>query len=483
MKKFLAILWAIIILGSAFIAINMFKPDVFDLKEKFPVLNKIPKSNTAVNEEENKELTQSYEAYLLLGDKYVAAKNYPLAIDNYRYALKRNSENITPYIKLGATYLKNNEPTKAYDYFLKALKINSESLTAQLGVAQSFLNIRQFEKARDYLVTLDQTKYEIKYYNALIFILFKEFDKAEKLLTEVASAKGKVDEKFLNYSQKFLDKYKTFSTFKEGDHLFLETLICKALTEVEQYDAAIPLLYDVVDQKSNYRDPWIILGYAYLKTGKNEDAIDAFSNAQNTNKNEPANKAETSFFLGISYFANSNLERAVYYLEEANKEGYEPKDILNMKLGDIYMQQGKYEDSANKYDEVLSVNTSNLDIFNRAIWLYIEKLNNPAKALELAQKAVKAFPNEAMSHNLLGWAYTANNDFVKAKESLQKALELDENLDAIYLNIGILYEKQSMDDKAKEFYEKALLLGQGSSVGNLAKVKIQNLEDKNQPKT
>ncbi|MFA7685455.1 MAG: tetratricopeptide repeat protein [Candidatus Gracilibacteria bacterium] len=479
MKKTLAILWAVIILGSAFIAINIFKPNVIDLKDKFPTLNKTPISDKIPQKEENNEPTQSYEEYLLLGDRYITNKNYPLAIENYRLALKRNPENITPYVKLGATYLKNNEPTKAYDYFLKALKINPDSLTSQLGVAQSFINIRQFEKARDYLVTLDQTKYEIKYYNALILILFKEFDNAEIVLNEIVTAKEKVDDKFLNYSQKFLDKYKTFSSFKEGDNLFLETLIAKALTEVEQYDAAVPLLYDVINQKPNYRDPWIILGYAYLKTGKTGDAIDAFSNAQTKFPDKP----ETLFFLGISYFANSNLERAVYYLEEAEEKGYEPKDILNMKLGDIYMQQGKYEDSANKYDEVLSVNTSNLDIFNRAIWIYIEKLNNPTKALELAQKAVKSFPDNAMSHNLLGWAYTASNDFEKAKESLQKALELDENLDAVYLNIGILYEKQGVDDKAKEFYDKALLLGQGSSVGNLAKIKIQNLANKTIPKT
>lgn len=473
MKKFLTILWAIIILGSAFIAINSFRPDVIDLKEKFPSLNKSINSNIT-EDPKNNEPTQTYEKHLELGNKHFESKKYTLAIENYRFALQRKPENITPYIKLGETYLRNNEPTKAYDYFLKALKINSDSLDSQIGVIQSFLNIRQFEKARDYLLTLNQSTPEIKYYNALIFILFQEFDKAEKIFTEIVSSKEPINEKLLNYSQKFLDKYKTFESFKEGDDLFLKTLLAKALTESEQYEASVPLLYDVINQKPNYRDPWIILGYAYLKTGKTTDAIDAFSNAQTIFPDKP----ETLFFLGISYFANNNSERAIYYLEEAEKKGYTQKDILNMKMGDIYMQQQKYEESASSYDEVLKINAGNIDLFNRAAWLYIEKLNNPEKALELAKKAAENFPEEAMSYNLLGWAYIALNDFPNAKENLQKALELDENLDAIYLNIGTLYEKQEMYEKANKFYSKALLLGQGSSVGNLARIKIQNLTNK-----
>ncbi|MDD3861754.1 MAG: tetratricopeptide repeat protein [Candidatus Gracilibacteria bacterium] len=471
MKKTITILWGIIIIGSIFIAINIFSPDRIDLKDKINTVIKTTQENKIPADSSSEKPTQTYEKHLELGDKYFSIKNYKLAIENYRYALQRNPENITPYIKLGETYIKNNEPTKAYDYFLKALKINSESSAAQIGVIQAFLNTRQFEKARDYLVTLDQDKIETKYYNAIILTLFKDFAKAEKLFKEIIATKEYKNALLTEYSQKFLDKYKNFASYKEGDPLFLETLISKALTETEQYEASIPLIYDVINQKPNYRDPWIILGYAYLKTGKIGDAIDAFSNAQTRYPDKP----ETLFFLGISYFANNNLERAAYYLEEADKKGYAQKNILNMKLADIYMHQKKYEESAAKYDEILKTNSGNTDIFNRLIWIHIEKLNNPEKALDLAQKAVKDFPDEAMSYNLLGWAYIATNDFEKAKENLQKALEMDENLDAIYINIGILYEKLEMPEKAKEFYYKALLLGQGSSVGNLAKIKIQNL--------
>ncbi|MFA6917996.1 MAG: tetratricopeptide repeat protein [Candidatus Gracilibacteria bacterium] len=428
MKRILTILWVIITLGCVFIAINIFKPDVFDLKSK---LQKDPSSDQITPTEEEKP-TKTYDKYILLGDKYSTNKNYALAIKNYKFAATLNSKNITPYIKLGETYIKNNEPAKAYESFLKAIKINPDSLKSHLGIVQSFINIRQFEKARDYLVTLDQTQNSVKYYNALMFILFKDFDKAKTVFTEIISAKENADEITSKYSQKFLDKYKTFSTFKEGDPLFLQTLLAKAMTEVEQCEASIPLLYDVINQKPNYGDPWIILGYAYLKTGKTGDAIDAFSNAETKFPDKP----ETLFFLGLAYFTNNNLDRAVYYIEAAEKKGYEPKDVVDMKLGDLYTQQQKYTEAAQKYDEVLAINTSNIDIFAKAIWLYTEKLNDPAKAIILAQKAVASFKDNATSYALLALAYAASNDAAKTTDNLQKALDLDPDLDSIYLDLA-----------------------------------------------
>lgn len=471
MRKFLAVLWFVIILGSVFIAINIFRPDVFDLKSKFS------KNISKTSNQEEQTPPQTYEEHISLGDKFLANKNYPPAIKNYRYALTLNPKNITPYVKLGDAYLKNNEPSKAYDVFIEGTKIAPNSPKTDIGIVQSYFNLKQFEKARDYLINLDPSQDEVKYYNALVLILFKDSDKAKTVFTEITSSKETTNKTAKENAQKFLDKYKTYSTFKEGDPLFLQTLLAKAMTEVEQYNAAIPLLYDVINQKPNYRDAWIILGYSYLKTGKTGDAIDAFSSAETKFPDQP----ETLFFLGLSYFANNDLEHAVYYLEKAEEKGYEPKDTLNMKLGDLYMQQKKYEEAAQKYDEVLTVNTSNIDIFARAIWLAIEKLNNPAHALELAQKAVTVFPNNAMSYNLLGWAYIAINDLAKAGENLKKALDLDPELDAAYLNIGILYEKQGYGEKAKEFYLKALSLGRDSSIGDLAKIRLQNLSNQKMP--
>ena len=69
--------------------------------------------------------------------------------------------------------------------------------------------------------------------------------------------------------------------------------------------------------------------------------------------------------------------------------------------------------------------------------------------------AVETHPDKAMSYNLLGWAYTAMEEYDEAEENLQKALSMDPKLDAVHLNLGWLYEKNGQETLAKEYYKKA----------------------------
>lgn len=465
MRKTLIILWVVILAGSIFIAINLTKPHSQTDKEIAKLTDQNPNQQTGSG-----QVSQGYEEYISLGDQYSNDKNYPLAVRNYTFAVESEPKEVEALTKLGEAYLKNNEPLKAFDAFTKAQTLDPESTDIKLDIVQSYFNSRNFEKARDILETLDNQNEKVRYYNAITLILFKQFDEAKAIFNDILKNKS-ADKTIAESSKKFIEKYNTFETFKEGSPLFLQTLLAKALTENDQYEAAIPLLYDVINQKGNYRDAWIVLGYAYLNTNKPTDAIDALSQAETLSPEKP----ETLFFLGLSYFANNNIDKAIYYIDQADQKGFQPKELVEVKLGDLYLLQQQYKKSAEKYDKILSVNTSNLDIFSKDIWLYIEKLNNPQRALELAQKALTVHPDSAMSANLVGWSYIALQDYDNAKEFLKKSLEIDPEFATAYLNIGLLYEKQKSDDLAKKYYKKAYNLAKGNPVGNIAKLKLDNL--------
>ena len=233
----------------------------------------------------------------------------------------------------------------------------------------------------------------------------------------------------------------------------------------------IPLLYDILNIKNNYRDAWIVLGYAYLNINKPDDAIDALTQAKDLTPEKP----ETLFYLGLAYFNKNDLDKAIYYIEKADKQGYEPKDQINLKLGDLYLLKKDYQKSADSYENVISKNTKNLDIFVRAIWLNIEQLDQPEKALALSQKALETHPNEAMSYNLLGWSYTALGKYDEAKKDLDIAISMQPDLDAANLNYGWLSEKSGDATEAKAYYKKAYALGHGNSVSKLAATRYNSL--------
>ena len=460
MKKVLSILWVIIIVGTIFIAINLSKPeprpeDISKTSTKTAV-KEIPANN-----DENTNM--DYQELIAKGDSDLEDGYTEKAIQSYKQAIKINPNSAEPLQKLGKSYLKNNQAAQAKTVFEQAIKLTPD-IPSKLLLARAYFGLREINEAQTLINSLDQENPQVKYYRAIIAVLAKNFEQAESLFKELQD----------DNSKKFLNAFDTFSSYKEADPLFLQTLLAKSLTEAGEYDAAIPYLFDIINTKADYRDAWIILGYAYLNTNQTNDAIDALLKAKALNPDE----AQTLFYLGLAYFANNNVDTAIKYLEAAEKAGYQPAEQLKLKLGDLYLIKENYQKSSKNYKELLGINPNNLDVFVRSIWLEIDKLNEPDKALKLAFQALEAHPNDAMSYNLVGWAYTANDDYNKAQEYLKKALEINPTFDAANLNFGWLYEKKGMDKVAQEYYKIAYQLGKGSSVGNLAAVRFNKISQK-----
>ena len=113
--------------------------------------------------------------------------------------------------------------------------------------------------------------------------------------------------------------------------------------------------------------------------------------------------------------------------------------------------------------------------FIRPVMIYIDHLNKPQSALTLAQKVVRTHPDEAMSYNLLAWAYLANKDYTNALMNLEKAQILDATLPALALTFGRFYEAQGNLEKAKEQYKKAYEEGGSELISNEAAERYNKL--------
>lgn len=474
MKKILIILWTIIIGGIIFIGYSMLAPKSADTPEQGA---KISRKETST-EIQNIEAKKNYGEYLELGDKYFKEENYTLSTENYQAATEI-SENYDILAKLAESFLRDNQFEKSKATFQKAEQIKPDSTTAKLGEIRAMVGLKDLDNAKTILWTLDPTNPDVKYYRSIFLVLYKQFDDAKTSFSDLIAQQDPLPNQTLkDASQKFLDKYNLFGTYKESSDLFLQTMLAKALTEVNENAAAVPLLYDVLNQQNNYRDAWLILGYAYLKIGQSADAIDALSRAKDLDPEKP----ETLFFLGLAYFANNDEEKAAQYLKQAEEKGYKEEDVISLKLGELYTLQSKFRTAEKYYEKVITLNPSSINTFTKAVWLNVEKLGDPIKAVELADKAIELFPKDAMSYNLKGWALTAQGEYEDARTFLTKALDMSKDFDAAILNLGWLYEKQELNILAKEYYKKAYTLGKGNSISALAAERFNRLtaEEKNQ---
>ncbi len=396
--------------------------------------------------------------------------NFPsLAIAQYMEAYKKDSSNLKPLYEIGKIDLRTNNFGKAEGIFQELTDKDPESVDAKIYLGRSQLGQRKISEARETfnkIITGNQTS---KYYQGIISAYFGEHDQAKKLLNESISLGG--SDEYTKKANNFLSAYNEYNFNVESPTIHLKVLLARSFNQCGEYEMAIPLLFEVTKEKLDYRDAWILLGYAYIETGKYQDAVEALERAKVLDNQKP----ETLFYLGLAYYNINNFKLAEENLLKAKEFGFEPKILVDQKLAEVYLELKNYSQSAASYEKVLALNSQDVNYYIRPIWIYLEKMNEPQKALVLAEKAAKEHPDEAMAQNLMGWTLIYNKQLDKAETHLKLAMALNPALDATYLNFGILYETENQPDKALQFYKKAHTIGKGSGVAASAATRYNQL--------
>lgn len=428
-------------------------------------------SNTNQPPTQTTEVTdnEKYNQHLQKGDSFKEEGIFELAIKEYQNAQIAFPKSITPLIRIGKIHMKNNDYETAYKNFALAHQKKSDNVEAQINMGKALIAQRNITQATEVFNSISPSTQETLFYQALLQILNNDHQTAKTFLEEVITlnTNGIITQKAKN----FINAYQEFEAFQGSNDAHLKTLLGRAYTQSHEYHLAIPLMFKVIKEKNNYRDAWIILGYSYLKINKPLESIDALTEAYNLDPQKP----ESTFFLGLAYFKNNDLEKAIEYMELAKKNQFQPQIQVEQKLAEFYSLQEDFQKSAASLEKVLTLNTSDIGIFTKLVWIHLSKLNQPEKALKVALQSLEAHPQKAMSHNLIGWAYTENNQFKQAQEHLQRALEIDPKLDAAHLNFGILHEKNNDTHNARISYKKAFNLGNGNSISQIAAEKYKQL--------
>jgi tetratricopeptide (TPR) repeat protein len=404
------------------------------------------------------ERDKSYEE-MIDRAKQLEQNGFPsLAVAQYQEAFKKDSSKTSPLFEIGKIYLRTKNYGNAETMFKDLAEKYPTSVDAKTYLGKAYLGQRKIEEAKSVFNGIISEKQSVKYYQGIIAAYLGEHDKAKELLNEAITLGG--SEEYTKKTQNFLSAYNEYQFNTESPTVHLKVLLARSYNQCGEYELAIPLLFEVTKEKLDYRDAWILLGYAYLQTDKFPDAIEALERAKILDNQKP----ETLFYLGLAYYNVNKFTDAEINLSLAKEYGYEPKILVDQKLAEVYLELQNYPKSAASYEKVLALNSQNVNYFIRPIWIYIEKLDSPQQALILAEKARKEHPQEAMAENLMGWTLIYNNQLDKAEDHLKVAMALNAALDATYLNFGLLYERKNELDKALLFYKKAHTLGEGNGI-------------------
>jgi tetratricopeptide (TPR) repeat protein len=443
MKKFLIFVLFLFLVGAVFGGLYWYNEKDFDFGERSVSIQ--PTQITLTDTKEDVKDPVEEELALLLSD----------------YEVRKNE---VGYLQLVAEkYLERRQIKKARRYLEEAKELDPSNVRTLTLLAKIHLIQKEYGEAKSLLETLPDDDIQTAFVKALYAVISGDRDIAGKHLHYVADnfPKSELGIK----AQRIIDAYREFDYYKDGLPLHLKTLLARSFNQIDEPSLAIWILRDVLTEKTDYRDAWILLGYAYYNLQQFSLAEDAFHKAYELDTEKP----ETQYFLGLVYYALDNLSESERFFEYAVINGFEPRVQAYRKLSQVYLLNDNYEKAVSMYENYFALATdTKASDFVEPVQIYIDHLGEPNKALALAQKVSKRHSNDAMAYSLLGYAYLANKDYANTLINLERAKLLDATLPYVHLTFGRLYEAQGELEKAKEEYKQAYEKGQNEEVGNQA---------------
>ena len=173
--------------------------------------------------------------------------------------------------------------------------------------------------------------------------------------------------------------------------------------------------------------PYLLLGASLYWSGKVEDAVSEYKEAQRLDPKNPLSYQ----LLGIAAGWKGDVKQAQEYFLQANSLD-ENKADTHMNLGSTYAVERNWE-----------------------------------KALEHFRRAVELAPQEPLYHYQLGTLYESMGRDEQAEESFKKALRLFPLYEDAQLSLGALEEKLNRPQEALKYYKKAVHTKPGDYVARL----------------
>ena len=134
------------------------------------------------------------------------------------------------------------------------------------------------------------------------------------------------------------------------------------------------------------------------------------------------------------------------------------KATAHYQLGVSYMNQNNIEPAFVEFQKAIELNPDDKEAHNALGVLYLQKLDDPAKAISQFKEALRTDPNFPEAANNLGSAYARTGRYNEAIEFYKVALAnpLYKNTVIALNNLGMVYYRTAKYDDAILSYKEAL---------------------------
>ena len=161
--------------------------------------------------------------------------------------------------------------------------------------------------------------------------------------------------------------------------------------------------------------------------------------------------------LGQLYVAQNRLEEGRRQFEGLAQRGTASVGAHTM-IAVIFEAQGRPAEAETHYEKALAIDPSAVVAANNLAWMYANRGENLARALELAKNARARQPDAPDLSDTLGWVHFKRGDWKTALPLFIESVEKDPR-NAVYLyHLGLAHLQAGAYDQAREALRGALTL-------------------------
>lgn len=355
--------------------------------------------------------------HLRSGDVYALRSEWREAEEEYRAAVNANG-GVTALRKLAQAQLQRRDTRGAQETLDQMRRAGARGEDVLLLESSIMLRTGEVAKAKTLLDAAQESPH--KHYGlALHFIITGDHPSARN---ELAAVAGGWDPVLRTYARAIAAAYDEYALFPESPVVHLETLVSRALAQVQECELALPILSRVTNAQDDYRDAWVVQGFCELSTERPNEALASLERAYQLDPEKP----EIQYFLARAYIARGDHGNALTFLQYALRNGFQPENEVRRLIAREALEMQNPSLALEQYDALTRARDADLSAYAA----FVEAAITAGRAEEAYAKATEAvdrWPDEAEAHELLGWTAAETDRPDEARSALEHALAIDPN--------------------------------------------------------
>jgi predicted Zn-dependent protease len=243
----------------------------------------------------------------------------------------------------------------------------------------------------------------------------------ERAKADLSRASGSGDPVIRAYGNAILQAYADFALFPQGQIIHLQTLLARALAQVNECETALKLVIPVVTVQPRYRDAWIVKGFCEFNTERTKDAMASLEQAYSLDPEKP----EIQYFLARTHAALGDPQNAVTFLQYSILNGFQPERDARELLADYALELGNTALALEQLKLIAEAPDSDLVAYRRYIDLAAGTSAHSLDALAAAKNALVRWPDDAAALTLAAKAALSAGLPADATKYIDSALRID----------------------------------------------------------